>query len=536
MIFAGAARAQQGKIEVANPNIKGDGTRSPAAQRAITHGPLPRSEEEVTMKAAANRAAAEIMKSARPDLRSPAIPKPGAAPATRAPAVVASMTFSGQAATDSSPSDSTGTIGPFSYIQTVNTSARIYSRTNHATIATATLNQLAGNAGTVDSFDPQIMWDPTTNRFYYVMVSVFAANDNRLSFGFSKTNNPLTLTSTDWCRYTYSPADGSRFPDYPKLGDNTNFIIIGVNSFKEPAETFVGSDLIAISKPPVGLTCPAISSFKIGTRLDLRDTSNRRVFTPVPANQVDNNSVGYVVARNGALPSTRLWFFNVARNGSTGAPIFQNARGVTVASYDMPAAATQATFSQTLDTLDARNTQAVQAQNPDRGLQSFYVQHTIAAPGRSVVRYYEINPAPATPVVLRWGNIGGTNTFFYNASISPDRRRDGAAAQYGDSFVIQYNVSSSVNNIPPNIGAASSFNGGALTFSSVRVSPNGYADFTCPNPGNTCRWGDYSSAMPDPRPTSTGRGEVWVTNQYSGVVNPNPNNANFRTWITALQP
>ena len=359
----------------------------------------------------------------------------------------------------------------------------------------------------------------------------------RLSFGFSKTDNPTSFTTTDWCKYFYRPADPNRFPDFPRLGDSNKFIIIGVNSGQAPALTYVGSDLIAISKPPAGATCPAFNRFKVGTKLDLRDSSNQRVFTPVPANQVDNSTTGYVVTRNGALPSNKLWFFNVTRNGS-GLPVFGAARGVTVPSYTVPPNAQQPTFTQLIDTLDARNTQAVQAINPDNGQFTFYTQHTIRHPtlALSVVRWYAINPVPATPVVVRRANIIAGNTFLFNASISPDRRKDGATVQFGDSFVIQYNLSSRVNNVPPRITAASSFNGGGLTAKNVRLGVDAYRDFTCPSPGNICRWGDYSSAMPDPRPTTTGRGEVWITNQYSGLANPSASGANFRTWISAIQP
>jgi len=108
--------------------------------------------------------------------------------------------------------------------------------------------------------------------------------------------------------------------------------------------------------------------------------------------------------------------------------------------------------------------------------------------------------------------------------------------QFGDSFVVEYNVSSAVNNIYPRIVAASSFNGGALQFKNIRNGVSGYRDHTCVSGPATCRWGDYSSAMPDPRPTSTGRGEVWITNQYSGVINPSTATANWRTWISAVQP
>ncbi|HET7679148.1 MAG TPA: hypothetical protein VFK79_03320 [Xanthobacteraceae bacterium] len=532
-VGAGVAHAQgNGTIQKADPDIPGDGTMGPAAHAAMTRGRLPISDEEVAMKSAANHALQEEMNSRAPI---PPAAEPEESDSPAAPAIVGGHSFVGQSDPNSSPPDSTGTIGPVSYIQTVNRRVKIYNRHSHASMATGTLNALAGNAASVNSFDPQIMWDPTTSRFYYVMDSVFSAANNKLAFGFSRTANPTSLSTADWCKYHYTPADPARFPDYPKLGDSRFFIIIGVNSFRPG---FVGSDLIAISKPPAGTACPDETSFKIGTQLNLRDTSNRRVFTPVPANQVDDNAVGYVIARHGSLPANRFWFFTVSRNSITGEPVFGTARGLAVPSYTIPPSALQPSFAQVLDTLDTRHTQAVQAINPNRGsVHSFYVQHTVrhASQNRSIVRWYEINPA-GSPVLLRRGEIGaGNDNFYFNAAISPDRRKDGAAVRFGDSFVIEYNQSSRVNNINPRIVAASSFNGGALSTKVIKTG-RGYRDFTCPNAGQTCRWGDYSSAMPDPRPTTTGRGEVWITNQYSSVANPSTTRANWSTWIAAVRP
>ena len=50
------------------------------------------------------------------------------------------------------------------------------------------------------------------------------------------------------------------------------------------------------------------------------------------------------------------------------------------------------------------------------------------------------------------------------------------------------------------------------------------------------RWGDYSAATPDPRPIIAGRGVVWGTNQYSGLVNPPAGGVNWRTQIFATEP
>ena len=160
------AHAQgKGTIESANPNIHGDGTMGPAAAAARARGYLLMNETDAAMKRAATRAARDEAASGQTAPRSGLSDEEEGSGPPAAPVIVDSHSFAGQNASNSAPSNSTGTIGRFSYIQTVNTSARIYNRTTHAVVATGTLNQLAGNAATVNSFDPQIMWDPTTNRF-----------------------------------------------------------------------------------------------------------------------------------------------------------------------------------------------------------------------------------------------------------------------------------------------------------------------------------------------------------------------------------
>ena len=127
---------------------------------------------------------------------------------------------------------STGAIGPASFVQLVKARAGIFNRTTGSLKASGTLDDLAGVAASVISFDPQVIWDPTTNRFYYTMDSMFAATDQRLSWGFSKTSDPSNVT-TDWCHYTLSY--GIKFPDYPKLGDSQFFLIIGANVYSQKA-------------------------------------------------------------------------------------------------------------------------------------------------------------------------------------------------------------------------------------------------------------------------------------------------------------
>jgi hypothetical protein len=403
-------------------------------------------------------------------------------------------------------------------------------------------------------FDPQIIWDTTSARFYYTMLEFLSASDFRLAFGFSKS--PLVVdVSSAWCHYEIG--FGPIFPDFPKLGDSQDFAIIGVNTFFPTLSNgtgvggmFAGSDLIAISKPPNGqITCPSPGTFKFGAAFNLVDSTGKQVFTPVPANQIYGVGTpppaGFVIARNGVLsvPSNKLWFFNVTK-GSGGEPVFGSARGLTLPfTYAIPPAAAQPMVSQLLDTSDARMTQAVQAFRPLRGKHSFWTQNTRLSPVNpafSVVQVYEIDPVPSSPVLLGSFFVFSSTGFRFNGSVSPDRQTPfGNPEKFGDSWVFQYNASSA--SLFPSIHAGSSLKGAPVQFLVPVVNPGQtYVDGSCPNAGDTCRWGDYSGASPDPAPGILGvldSGVVWGTNQIPlSPAPPPPPVGNWGTQIFALTP
>ena len=125
-------------------------------------------------------------------------PEAAAGGAASPQAPVVSLAFAGQSDSGVAPPDTTGAVGTTRIIELVN---RRYMITNRAgtLLSSNTLNVLAGWGTGVNSFDPQIIWDGTTNRFYYAMDSVVCSTDNRLAFGFSKSSSPNT--AADWCKY-----------------------------------------------------------------------------------------------------------------------------------------------------------------------------------------------------------------------------------------------------------------------------------------------------------------------------------------------
>jgi hypothetical protein len=234
--------------------------------------------------------------------------------------------------------------------------------------------------------------------------------------------------------------------------------------------------------------------------------------------------------------------------GSDGNPIFGRARGLQLDfSYDMPPAAAQQS-DRTLDTLHAQMTQAVQAFRPLRGRHSFWTQHTIKSPidpAFSVVQVYEIDPITiGTPELLDSTIlIFGSSASIFNAAVSPDRQASGTTENFGDNWVLGYNVSGPTDF--PTVYAGSSVLDGPFQHTILVQSAGPYTDtVSCPNPGDTCRWGDYSGASPDPNPAGlgvSGSGVVWGTNQFSSGAPPPPPPATsfFVNWLTqifALQP
>jgi len=448
--------------------------------------------------AAANAAAAQ---------RAGRGPSPPAPATVLAPAIV--RNWAGQRDTTAAPSDSTGAIGTTRYIELVNAKAAVYSRTSNTPTAAGALLQLTGcaTAGCTDNvFDPQVIWDPGTGRFFYAADDIVFSTQNLLDIGFSTTATP-TLSASSWCRFALN--FGSTFPDYPKLGDTQDFMLIGSNDFAGP--TFTGSTIAWMTKPPPGTACPAPGTLTVGLTGALKNADGTAAFTPVPANQTDTSPAGWAVARPASIPpggATFLTVFPVTKSATGAATIPVTGISVPVSAFQVPASATQPGTADTLDTLDARNTQAVSAVDPAHGgVTALWTQHAVFGGAGSQVRWYEINPA--AHALIQHGTLSSASRFTFDAAISPDRRVNGATSLFGGDMVIDV-VRSSMTTLPA-IKAASKIGPNPVSaLRQVATSAASDTGFDCLQDAGLCRWGDYAAATPDPAAPATGTtGQVW---------------------------
>jgi hypothetical protein len=504
--------AQAWQIAAQSPNR---GELGAAARRAVNRGYLePNQAGYERQKARATRRAEA----------GAALSAPVSGPL--APSIVSGRSWQGINDPNSTPPDETSAVGTQRYIELVNERFAIYNKTSNAPTATGTLHALVGSPESDRVFDPQIIWDPTTNRFYYAADDVIDPSHNLVAYGFSKTASPTGASS--FCHYylDFGPA----FADFPKLGDSRYFQLIGTNVFGSD-QSFLGSDLAAISKPPAGTGCPPQSNFKIDDAFDLRMSSSNAASTPVPANQIDTKETGWAVARSGILPATKLGLFKVTRNAS-GNPVFQTtATPVTVPQYTFPPDAPQQGSVNKIHTYLASNTQAVAAVDPGHnGKFAIWTQHTVAGGAGSEVRWYEINPAAHS--LLQKGKATSSSLFEFNGAISPNRQVNGATKKGGESMVLNFNTSSSATL--PGIRMVSKVGGnpqsGQVT---VKSSPGQLSGFDCIAASQVCDWGDYAAATPDPSAAN----RIWQVSQFavgSGSGDTGP--ATSRTWNFIAKP
>lgn len=479
-------------------------------------------------KSAANAAAARL----NPRASVPATPE-----ATLAPSLV--RNWGGQRDRASAPSDSTGAIGTTRYIELVNSRVAIYKRTSNTPTASGSLLRLTGcatSACTDAVFDVQIIWDPALKRFFYTTMDTGSGSSggNLLTFGFSTTATP-TLSASSWCRYNI--AFGSTIPDYPKLGDTKDFLLIGTNNFS--SSSYGGSTIFWVSHPPSGTSCPAGSTFKTGSTNPLENADGTPAFTPVPANQTDSNSTGWAVAMPASIPSagaTFLTLFKITKSATGRAIIPAKGTSVTVAAYKVPASAPQPGTKFKLDTLDARPTQAVSAIDPAHGsVTALWTQHTVFGGAGAQVRWYEIKPA--THSVIQKGTISSKSLYTFNGAVSPDRRVNGTSRKFGKAMVISVNQSSA--SALPALRVASKIGTNAISALHLVATSNaadtGF-DCTINTTPDLCRWGDYAGASPDPASPTTGTtGRVWGTSMLA-ISGGSSSSAGWTTRNFAVKP
>jgi len=450
-------------------------------------------------------------------------PRPGSA--TPKISVAGGLNQPGLPATGfgNTPPDSTGAIGPANYVEMVNSRIAVYDRSLNP-VSSITIQSFVGQQPTVPYCDPQVQWDPAANRWLFSFLYCNTSSSQQLLFfGWSKTSDPTDLTfnfgtmlSNAWCQFAF---DNSPYLlDYPKLGHNGNFLIVGGNLYDEtrpnPNPPFVSAGIEWAALPANGdASCAPPTSTGANLIPLTNGDGSTFTFTPVPVNTMSTASDGYILSAydpagnvGPAAPQSKVSVWHLDAAG-----VLHADSDVTVNTYNTPASARQLGSTNLIDTLDGRLTQAVGNQGT-----GFYTQHTVAgAGGLSKVDWYEFAVTGSTVVLVQQGSVTSLTDWVFDAAISPRFDGQGAAIVYNRSSV----------NIDPLIAARIRYAGtaaGQMAPGELVLATSSAADtdFSCNNPlpGVPCRWGDYAGASPDPLKTTL----VWGTAEFNAAVGPAP--------------
>jgi hypothetical protein len=428
-----------------------------------------------------------------------------------APALAES--FEGVAVQDSAPPDPNGAVGPAHYVQVVNESFEVFSKSGSPLYGPVPTNTLWTGFGTGcesnDDGDATVSYDRAANRWVLQQFSV--STDPYLEcIAVSASGDPTGA----WYRYAFS-GFGVDFPDYPKLGVWPDAYYVTYNLFAD-AQFFDGPEVCAYNRAKMlagesaetgaGMVqCRVIDDPNAGGLLpaDLDGS------TPPPA-----GSPNYVMGFD--TGKLQLWRYHVdwaspAQTSLTG-PV-----DIPVAAFD-PACdggtcIPQPKFNQQLDSLGDRLMYRLAYRNFGDH-ESMVVTHSVKAGSSVGVRWYEIRDPNGTPTVYQQGTYAPDAAYRWMGS---------AAMNGAGAIALGYSLSSPSRK--PSIAYTGRLAGdplGTMTQSEGIMQAGGGSQGCCLE-----RWGDYSSMSVDPVDDCT----FWYTNEYL----PNDGTFNWHTRIAAFR-
>ena len=415
-----------------------------------------------------------------------------------------------------SPPDPNGDVGPNNYVEAVNTSVGMFSKTGTQQAA-FTFNSLWATAGsgtpcdTKNNGDPTVVYDPMADRWFVADFAFAFSGFNPVGpfyecIAVSKTSDPV---SGGWWLYAIRTDDAAHpwLPDYPKMGIWPDGLYMSANMFdctsgctyKEVRVWAFNRTVMEAGQPLQGV---------------LFDTS-ATYFSMLPGNlrgaAPPAGTPNYFTSEDQFAYTFDVFKFHVdwvTPSSST----FTGPISVSQTSYANPCSAPQPATATKLDSLGDRVMMQAQYRNIS-GTESLWVSHT-AGCGPTGVQWAQINVTggtiAATPVQQQiWTNVNSDGVYRWMPSLAVDRLGDMAVGYSASSATVYPSIRDAgrLTTDPANTLAQ-----GEGTI----VAGTGSQAFNCGG-GPCTRWGDYTAMTVDPIDDCT----FWYVNEYYTTTGSN---------------
>jgi hypothetical protein len=409
------------------------------------------------------------------------------------------------------PPDTNGDVGLNDYVQWVNGSVEVWSKSGTIRLGPVTGNTFWSGFGglceTTNEGDPVVIYDRMANRW---ILSQFAfgfkgpnpAPPYYQCFAVSTTSDP----TGSYHRYAFRMnASNDFFPDYPKLGVWPDAYYMSTNNFN--GNFFGGAGAYALDRAKMLAGDPSATMLSVGLSTTysglLPATLNGSTLPPNGApgyfGAVDTNS------SNGAGSTFQLWKFH-ADFTTPGNSTFTGPVTTNVAPYTWSfcgqlfptGCIKQPGTTQTLDPLADRLMYRLNYRNFGDH-ESLVVAHTVnVGSDRAGMRWYELRSPGTTPTLFQQG------TFAPSDGVS---RWMGSVNMNGaGDIALGYSASDGTSTRPSvrYTGRLAGDAPGTMTIAEQSIVAGGGSQT------GADRWGDYSTMSVDPSDDTT----FWYTQEY----------------------
>ncbi|MGN2275079.1 hypothetical protein [Priestia megaterium] len=390
------------------------------------------------------------------------------------------------------PPDTMGAVGFKHVVNAVNGRISINKKKNGAVLTTTTLDDFWAPTGVITggnfAFDPKILYDKLSNRFFIVSLAGTSSPNSWLLVGVSNPGDPFNWVIRAIDADIFNNMQLDTWADYPGLGLDNAHVYVTANMFSN-AGSYQATKVWVFEK---------VQLYSIASMTWYEFYNPPGAFFTTQPTQVfnPNVSVQYLISRANlnSLQLNQITFSN-------GVPFWTQLQQINIAplsSFVVPDAP-QKNSPQLIDTGDTRLLQAIFQKG------KIWTTHTVPSHdgSRAEVAWYQIKPSKSTPV--QQGRIKHRTRSYYYPSL---------AVNSSNKMVIGFSGSST------KLFASAFFTGrlasDALgTTKPVTLLKAGQATYFLTDSIGRNRWGDYSATCVDPSNDE----RFWTVQEY--VVSQN---------------
>ncbi len=406
---------------------------------------------------------------------------------------------------NSIPPDTMGAVGPNHVVVILNGSFSLHDRTGtrleferqDSFWTTALTNSNNPNPTVDDSFDPRILFDPASDRWFAVAVEERMSDASSFLVGVTTGNDP---SLANWRGFRIDADSGNEeWADFPTIGLDDDALYISANMVMGTDGFASNVTVVAIPKADLTALNPTVAGAVKQENIDVN--ANNNGFSLQPAVDLTGSGLPLPVLSGSGKTSGQLrisefpidFFPSVTLSAGTSI-----VNGVTA--RNQPDDAAQPNPGLAVDTGDTRFSGNVVIQDiGDGNGPTLWAVHTVDNGARTAVEWYQINFN--TNTVLQSGLISDSNLDLYYPSIAVNQDGEaviGLSGSASDTFVSTYLLQGETV-------------GGVTTFGNLFQTRAGEATYNIPDSGGRNRWGDYSATVIDPLDHNT----FWTFQEYA---------------------